>query len=351
MKIRLIGLQDGDDVSLATAVAAGPLRDGQGRTVSYLRLSVTDRCDLRCAYCMPERMAFLPKSDILSFEELLRLVDGSIARGITKLRITGGEPLVRRDVMLLLEQLSHRLGTTSLREIALTTNATRLEHHAEALKRFGIERVNISLDTLSPETFARLTRKDQFAAVMRGIESARAAGLKIKINTVALRGINEDEIADIIAWAHGQGFDMSLIETMPLGEEMHGRAGQYLSLDDVRARLCERWVLEPIAFSTGGPSRYVRIAETGGRLGFISPLSHNFCDTCNRIRVTCTGTLYTCLGHEGGVDLRSALRTGHPGAFDAALDRALAKKPARHEFDETRLEQPATQRTMSVTGG
>lgn len=351
MKIRLIGSQENADPPAADSSAAGPLRDSQGRTVSYLRLSVTDRCDLRCTYCMPERMQFLPKSDLLSFEELLRLVDGFISRGITKLRITGGEPLVRRDVMLLVEQLSHRVGSTSLREVALTTNATRLEHHAKDLKRFGIERINISLDTLSSDTFIKLTRKDQFAAVMRGIASAREAGLKVKINTVALRGINEHEIADIIVWAHGQGFDISLIETMPLGEEMHGRDGQYLSLQDVRERLSERWVLKPIAFSTGGPSRYVRIAETGGRLGFISPLSHNFCDTCNRVRVTCTGTLYTCLGHEGGVDLRPALRSGHPGAFDTALDHALAKKPSRHEFDETRLDQPATQRTMSVTGG
>ncbi|MCI4646387.1 MAG: GTP 3',8-cyclase MoaA [Hyphomonadaceae bacterium] len=347
MKIRLIGPQE--DVSPRQV---GPLRDGQGRTVSYLRLSVTDRCDLRCTYCMPERMSFLPKSDILSFEELLRLVDGFIARGITKLRITGGEPLVRRDVMLLLEQLSHRLGTTSLREVSLTTNATRLEHHAEELKRFGIERINVSLDTLSPETFAQLTRKDQFTAVMRGIERAREAGLRIKINTVALRGVNEHEIAEIVAWAHGQGFDMSLIETMPLGEEMSGRSGQYLSLQTVRARLAERWSLEPITFSTGGPSRYVRIAETGGRLGFISPLSHNFCDTCNRVRVTCTGMLYTCLGHEGGVDLRDALRAGTgQDAFDAALDRALIAKPARHDFSEAGLDQPATRRTMSVTGG
>ncbi len=352
MKVRLIGPGEAEGGGSGQELPRSILVDGAGRRVSYLRLSVTDRCDLRCTYCMPERMQFLPKTDILSFEELVRLVDGFIARGITKLRITGGEPLVRRDVMQLLEHLSRRLGATGLKEISLTTNGTRLEHYAEDLKRLGIERINVSLDTLSPEMFHRVTRKDQFETVMRGIAKARDVGLKIKINTVALRNINEDEIPELIEWAHRQAFDVSLIETMPLGEGVAAREDHYLSLRTVRERLAECWSLEPLVYSTGGPARYVRIAETGGRVGFISPLSHNFCGTCNRVRVTCTGMLYTCLGYEAGIDLRSALRAGPDGSvFNDVLDQTLRQKPERHNFDAGRIDQPATQRTMSVTGG
>lgn len=352
MKVRLIGPGEAEVGASGQAPPRSALIDGAGRRVSYLRLSVTDRCDLRCTYCMPERMRFLPKTDILSFEELARLVDGFIARGITKLRITGGEPLVRRDVMQLLEHLSRRLGTTGLKEISLTTNGTRLERYAADLKRLGIERINVSLDTLSPKMFQRVTRKDQFETVMRGIAKARDVGLKIKINTVALRNINEDEIPEIVEWAHRQAFDVSLIETMPLGEGVAAREDHYLSLLTVRETLAKRWSLEPLVYSTGGPSRYVRIAETGGRLGFISPLSHNFCGTCNRVRVTCTGMLYTCLGCEAGVDLRGALRAEPDGSvFHDVLDQALRQKPERHNFDAERIDQPATQRTMSVTGG
>jgi GTP 3',8-cyclase len=352
LKVRLIGPGEAESDTPAQGSTPRALVDGLGRRVDYLRLSVTDRCDLRCSYCMPERMSFLPKTDILSFEELVRLVDGFIERGIKKLRITGGEPLVRRDVMQLLEHLSQRLGTTGLKEISLTTNATRLEDFAVDLKRFGIQRINVSLDTLSPEIFRTITRKDQFNAVMRGIAKARDVGLSIKINTVALRTLNEKEIPEIIEWAHQQGFDISLIETMPMGEGVAARQDRYMSLATIRDRLAERWTLEPLAYSTGGPARYVRVAETGGRLGFISPLSHNFCGTCNRIRVTCTGMLYTCLGHDAGVDLRGALREGGDGdVFNQALDRALQKKPERHEFDAARIDHPATQRTMSVTGG
>jgi len=352
VKIRLIGPSDKNDLSSNELPSQLPLTDASGRVVNYLRLSVTDRCDLRCTYCMPERMQFLPKSDVLSFEEMLSLVDAFIERGVTKLRITGGEPLVRRDIMLLLEQLSQRLEKAKLREVCLTTNATRLEHHAQDLKRFGVERVNISLDTLSRQTFSRLTRRDQFDTVMRGISSAREAGLKVKINTVVLKGINEVEIPDIVEWAHAQGFDVSLIETMPLGDAVPNRQDQYLSLREVRSRLEQRWTLSSMPYSTGGPSRYVRVAETGGRLGFISPLSHNFCESCNRVRLTCTGILYTCLGHEGGVNLRDVIRSGDGAAqLGKALDHALLAKPERHEFSDARLNEPATRRTMSTTGG
>ncbi|HPE46781.1 MAG TPA: GTP 3',8-cyclase MoaA [Hyphomonas sp.] len=332
--------------------AVAPLIDGIGREVTYLRLSVTDRCDLRCSYCMPERMQFLPKKDVLSFEELAVLVDAFIARGIRKLRITGGEPLVRRDVLQLLERLAERRHTSSLQELCLTTNGTRLAQHAADLKRFGVDRINVSLDTLNRETFAELTRRDVFDDVMAGIRAAKAAGLTIKINTVALKGINEAELPDLISWAHGEGFDLSLIEVMPLGEGMTERSKDFLSLQSVREQLAQRWTLDPVPYSSGGPSRYVRIAETGGRLGFISPLSHNFCDTCNRVRVTCTGMLYTCLGHDGGIDLRDAVRSDDGLVrFHALLDEALGQKPARHDFDVARIDTPSTVRTMSHTGG
>lgn len=328
------------------------LTDGIGRRVDYLRLSVTDRCDLRCTYCMPERMSFLPKKDVLSFEELTRLVDAFIDRGISKLRITGGEPLVRRDVIDLLRRLSARRENSRLSEIALTTNGTRLALFAHELKDLGVERINVSLDTLNADRFADLTRRHVLEEVLAGIEAAKSAGLKIKINTVALKGINDHELADMIRWAHGEGFDLSLIELMPLGEDMSGRSDEFLSLQDVRKSLETQWTLTPSDLSTGGPSRYVDIAETGGKLGFISPLSHNFCDTCNRIRVTCTGMLHTCLGHEGGTNLRDALRQDDGLiAFNRALDQALGSKPARHDFDVETIDQPSTRRTMSVTGG
>lgn len=334
------------------ATSASDLTDGHGRRISYLRLSVTDRCDLRCTYCMPERMQFLPKRDVLSFEELIYMVDAFIDRGITKLRITGGEPLVRRDVMDLFRNLAQRKSSSSLKEIALTTNGTRLEDFADELSDLGIRRINVSLDTLNPEKFASLTRRPVLDKVLAGLEAARSAGIKIKINTVALKGVNEHELPDLIAWAHGQGFDLSLIEIMPLGEDMEGRSDDFLSLETVKSQLGERWTLTPNDHSTGGPSRYVDIAETGGRLGFISPLSHNFCDTCNRIRVTCTGTLHTCLGHDNGIDLRDALRAGDGlKRFHSHLDQALGVKPARHDFDTETLDKPATRRTMSVTGG
>lgn len=328
------------------------LVDSFQRRITYLRLSVTDRCDLRCTYCMPERMKFLPKSEVLDLEELQRLALAFIARGVTKIRLTGGEPLVRRDMIDLVRALGRRIGD-GLEELTLTTNGTQLAQHAEALARAGVRRVNVSLDTIDRERFAALSRRDALPQVMEGITAAKAAGLKVKLNTVALKGANEDELPELIAWAHGEGHEVTLIEVMPLGEVDGDRIDQYLPLTAVRDRLERQWTLTPSDHRTGGPARYVDIAETGGRLGLISPLTENFCAGCNRLRVTTTGQLYPCLGGGERVDLRAALRED-PGdaALDAALDRALAIKPERHGFRiDRRGEKPAQPRTMSVTGG
>jgi len=334
-----------------TNSANRPLVDALGRRISYLRLSVTDRCDLRCTYCMHERQSFLPKADLLDYREMAQLVDAFIARGVTKLRITGGEPLVRQDVIHFLRDLSTRIAPGQLGELTLTTNGTQLARFASDLAQMGIRRINVSLDSLDREKYAHLTRRDVFPAVIAGIHTALKAGLKIKINTVALRDQNLEEIPAIIEWAHGLGMDLSLIEIMPLGEGIAGRVGSYASLADVRSSLEERWSLDPLDDTTGGPSRYVRVRETAGRLGFITPLSHNFCDSCNRVRVTCTGMLFTCLGHENGIDLKSAVRSGEAGALEQALDKAMLLKPAAHAFDASSIGTAATQRTMSVTGG
>ncbi|OCC24971.1 cyclic pyranopterin phosphate synthase MoaA [Croceicoccus estronivorus] len=329
-----------------------PLVDAFNRRITYLRLSVTDRCDLRCSYCMPERMEFLPRKEVLSLEELHRLALGFIDRGIRKIRITGGEPLVRRDVIELIHAVGRKLGN-GLDELTLTTNGTQLARHAESLVAAGIRRVNVSLDTLDPGLFAKVSRRDQLGAVLDGIAAARDAGLKVKINTVALKGVNEHELPDIIAWAHGQGHDATLIEVMPLGEVDGDRIDHYLPLTAVRENLERRWTLVPSDLRTGGPARYVDIAETGGRLGFITPLTNNFCDGCNRIRVTTTGQLYACLGGSEKVDLRAALRSSDPeGRLAAALDTAMRIKPERHHFRiDHRGAQPAQARHMSVTGG
>lgn len=328
------------------------LVDSFQRRITYLRLSVTDRCDLRCTYCMPERMKFLPKSEVLDLEELQRLALAFIARGVTKIRLTGGEPLVRRDMIDLVRALGRRIGG-GLEELTLTTNGTQLAQHAEALARAGVRRVNVSLDTIDRERFASLSRRDALPQVLEGIAAARAAGLKVKLNTVALKGANEDELPDLIAWAHGQGHEVTLIEVMPLGEVDGDRIDQYLPLTAVRDRLERQWTLTPSDHRTGGPARYFDIAETGGRLGLISPLTENFCAGCNRLRVTTTGQLYPCLGGGERVDLRAALREDSgDAALDAALDRALAIKPERHAFRiDRRGETPAQPRTMSVTGG
>jgi cyclic pyranopterin phosphate synthase len=334
-----------------------PLIDQFARRITYLRLSVTDRCDLRCAYCMPERQVFLPKAEVLSLEELYELALGFIDRGITKLRLTGGEPLVRRDVIDLIKALGRKVGAKGdgggLDELTLTTNATRLADFADDIAASGVRRVNVSLDTLDRATFARLARRDSLPQVLEGIAAAKAAGLKVKLNTVALKGINEDGIPELIAWAHGQGVDLTLIEVMPLGEVEEDRFDHYLPLSTVRERLEGRWTLTPSDHRTGGPARYFDVAETGGRLGLITPLTNNFCDGCNRIRVTATGQLYACLGGNERVDLRGALRSAEPeAALAEALDVAMKIKPARHHFVIDRPGgAPALARHMSMTGG
>lgn len=322
------------------------------RRISYLRLSVTDRCDLRCAYCMPERQTFLPRSEVLSLEELHQLALGFIARGVTKLRLTGGEPLVRRDMIELVRALGRKLGD-GLDELTLTTNGTRLAAFAEDLFAAGVRRVNVSLDTLDRATFARLARRDSLPQVLEGIAAARAAGLKVKLNTVALKDTNAAEIPALIAWAHGQGLDLTLIEVMPLGEVEEDRFDQHLPLSAVRAALEARWTLTPSQHRTGGPARYFDIAETGGRLGLITPLSGNFCEGCNRVRVTATGQLYPCLGGGERVDLRAALRSADPDrALAKALDQAMQIKPLRHHFRiDAPGQAPHLPRHMSLTGG
>jgi len=331
---------------------SGILIDRFARAITYLRLSVTDRCDLRCAYCMPERMEFLPRAEVLTLEELHRVALAFIDRGVTKLRLTGGEPLVRRDMIELVRALGRKLGN-GLNELTLTTNGTRLAEFADHLAAAGVRRINVSLDTLDRAAFARLARRDCLPQVLEGIAAARAAGLKVKINTVALKGINEAELPDLIAWAHGQGHDLTMIEVMPLGEVEGDRFDHYLPLDAVRRDLESRWTLTPSDARSGGPARYVDIAETGGRIGFITPLTGNFCEGCNRVRVTATGQLFMCLGGEGKVDLREALRSADPdAAIAAAFARAMGEKPERHGFVIDRPgAAPALARHMSATGG
>jgi cyclic pyranopterin phosphate synthase len=329
------------------------LVDPFGRAISYLRVSVTDRCDFRCVYCMAENMSFLPKSEILTLEELDRLCSAFIARGVRKLRLTGGEPLVRRGIMTLVNSLSRHLGTGDLAELTLTTNGSQLEKYAGDLRAAGIRRINVSLDTLDAQKFATITRWGSLDKVLAGINAAQACGLQIKINAVALKGVNEDEFEKLIEWAHGRGMDLTLIEVMPLGEIGEGRLDQYLPLSLVRARLNEHYRLEEIDYRTGGPARYVRIVKTGGRLGFITPLTHNFCESCNRVRVTCTGTLYMCLGQEDAADLRKPLRASEADdLLLGAIDEAISRKPKGHDFViDRRHRRPALARHMSVTGG
>jgi GTP 3',8-cyclase len=335
------------------AMQTAPLIDPFGRHVTYLRVSVTDRCDYRCVYCMSEHMTFLPKKDLLTLEELDRVCSAFVARGVRKLRITGGEPLVRKNIMWLFRALSRHLRSGALGELTLTTNGSQLPKHAAELAACGVKRVNISLDTLKPERFRAITRWGDFSQVMSGVEAAEKAGLAIKLNTVALKGVNEDEIDDLLRFAHGRGYDLTLIETMPLGEIDGDRTEQYLPLSIVRARLMDRWTLEDIPYRTGGPARYVRVKETGGRLGFITPLTHNFCESCNRVRLTCTGTLYMCLGQEDSADLRTPVRTSaDDAALHAAINDAIRGKPKGHDFIiDRRTRRPALARHMSVTGG
>ncbi|MGQ3671161.1 GTP 3',8-cyclase MoaA [Xanthobacter sp. TB0136] len=330
------------------------LVDGFGRHVTYLRVSLTDRCDFRCTYCMSEHMTFLPREELLTLEELDRLCSAFIMRGVRKLRLTGGEPLVRRNVMSLFRALSRHRESGRLDELTLTTNGSRLALFADELADCGVRRINVSIDTLDADKFRAITRRGDLGKVLAGVEAARAAGIHVKINTVALKGFNEDEIAPLMEWAHGEGHDLCLIEVMPLGDVDEERLDQYLPLTQVRTRLEERYTLTSSSFVTGGPARYVNVAETGGRLGFITPLTHNFCESCNRVRVTCTGTLYMCLGQDDAVDLRAALRnsTGDDAALHRALDQAMLRKPKGHDFLIDRLGQaPAVKRHMSTTGG
>jgi cyclic pyranopterin phosphate synthase len=329
------------------------LIDPFGRHVTYLRVSVTDRCDFRCSYCMSEHMTFLPKKDLLSLEELDRVCSAFVAKGVRKLRITGGEPLVRKNILWLFRALSRHLGSGALDELTLTTNGSQLTKYAQELKDAGVRRINISLDTLEPGRFKAITRWGDLGQVMAGIDAADKAGLEIKLNAVALKGFNEDEFDALIAFAHGRGFDLTLIETMPMGDIDGDRTDQYLPLSIVRARLMDRFTLEDIPFRTGGPARYVRVRETGGRLGFITPMTHNFCESCNRVRLTCTGTLYMCLGQDDAADLRAPLRTSSDDTLLArAIDEAISRKPKGHDFIiDRRTKQPAVARHMSVTGG
>ncbi len=330
-----------------------PMVDPFGRHVSYLRVSVTDRCDFRCVYCMSEHMTFLPKRDLLSLEELDRLCTAFVHKGVRKLRITGGEPLVRRNIMWLFRALSRHLGTGALEELTLTTNGSQLPKFAQELADCGVKRINVSLDTLDADRFKAITRWGELAQVAAGLDAAAKAGLQVKINAVALKGVNEFEIVDLVRFAHDRGADLTLIETMPLGDIDGDRTDQYLPLSIVRARLMDEFTLEDIPYRTGGPARYVRVKETGGRLGFITPMTHNFCESCNRVRLTCTGTLYMCLGQDDAADLRSVLRAStDDAALARAIDEAISRKPKGHDFIiDRRSKKPAVARHMSVTGG
>jgi cyclic pyranopterin phosphate synthase len=351
-----LDLDQEQDPSMGDRIEMPPqqaLRDRYGRDITYLRVSVTDRCDLRCVYCMSEHMTFLPRRDLLTLEELDRICSAFVRRGVKKLRITGGEPLVRRNILWLFEALGRHLDGGGLEELTLTTNGSQLKRFAGALKAAGVERINVSLDTLKADRYRAITRWGDLPAVLDGLEAAHAAGLAVKINAVALKGTNEDELDELIRFAHGRGCDLTLIETMPLGEIDADRTDQYLPLSIVRARLMDRWTLEEIDHRTGGPARYVRVRETGGRLGFITPMTHNFCESCNRVRLTCTGTLFMCLGQEDSVDLRAPLRASNDDLLlNAAIDGAIAVKPKGHDFViDRRTRKPAVSRHMSVTGG
>ncbi|HMB48838.1 MAG TPA: GTP 3',8-cyclase MoaA [Afifellaceae bacterium] len=327
--------------------------DPFGRAITYLRVSVTDRCDFRCVYCMAEDMTFLPKRDLLTLEELDRLCTAFVDKGVRKLRLTGGEPLVRRNIMSLVRSLGRHIESGKMDELTVTTNGSQLERFAGELHDAGVRRINVSLDTLDKAKFKAITRWGEIGKVMSGIKAARDAGLAIKINTVALKGVNDDEIETMIRWAHGEGLDMTLIETMPMGEIDGDRTDQYLPLSLLRANLAERFSLEEIPYKTGGPARYVTVRETGGRLGFITPMTHNFCESCNRVRVTCTGTLYMCLGQDDAADLREPLRASEGNELlNAAIDEAIGRKPKGHDFViDRRSNRPSVGRHMSVTGG
>ena len=339
--------------NFAAAPGEAPLIDPFGRAVTYIRVSVTDRCDFRCVYCMSEDMNFLPKRDLLSLEELDRLCSTFVGLGTRKIRVTGGEPLVRRGIMTLFRSLSRHLESGALEEVTVTTNGSQLARHAQELFDCGVRRINVSLDTLDADRFRAITRWGDLGKVLEGVDAAQKAGLAIKINAVALKGVNDDEFPRLIEWAHGRGMDLTFIEVMPLGDIEAARVDQYLPLSVVRANLMDRFTLQNIDYQTGGPARYVRVAETGGRLGFITPMTHNFCESCNRVRVTCTGTLFMCLGQEDAADLRAPLRASESDApLIGAIRDAILRKPKGHDFIIDRgTALPAVGRHMSVTGG
>jgi cyclic pyranopterin phosphate synthase len=327
--------------------------DPFGRAISYLRVSVTDRCDFRCTYCMAEDMAFLPKKDLLSLEELDRLTTVFVEKGVRKLRLTGGEPLVRKNIMHLVRQIARHLKSGALEELTLTTNGSQLSRFASELADCGVRRINVSVDTLDAEKFHAITRWGNLERVLAGIDAAQAVGIKVKLNAVALKGFNEQEIPDLMRFAHGRGMDLTVIETMPMGEIDEDRTDQYLPLSQLRADLERTFTLTDIPYKTGGPARYVEVAETGGRLGFITPMTHNFCESCNRVRLTCTGTLYMCLGQDDAADLRAPLRASEGNELlSNAIDEAIGRKPKGHDFIiDRRTKRPAVSRHMSVTGG
>ncbi|PWW04497.1 cyclic pyranopterin monophosphate synthase subunit MoaA [Hoeflea marina] len=335
------------------APARPAMIDPFGRDISYLRVSVTDRCDFRCTYCMAENMTFLPKKDLLTLEELDRLCSAFVAKGVRRIRLTGGEPLVRKNIMQLVRQLGRHIAAGALDELTLTTNGSQLSRFAAELYDCGVRRINVSLDTLDPEKFRKITRWGELARVLDGIEAARAAGIKVKINAVALKGFNDQEIPAMLRWAHGLGMDMTVIETMPMGEIDEDRTDQYMPLSLLRAQLSKEFTLDEIPYRTGGPARYVEVRETGGRLGFITPMTHNFCESCNRVRLTCTGMLYMCLGQNDDADLRAPLRASEGDELlSAAIDEAIGRKPKGHDFIIDRTSnRPAVARHMSVTGG
>ncbi len=327
--------------------------DPFGRAITYLRVSVTDRCDFRCTYCMAEDMTFLPKRDLLSLEEIDRLISVFVDKGVRKVRLTGGEPLVRKNIMHLVRQLSRHLDSGALEELTLTTNGSQLVRFAAELADCGVKRINVSLDTLDPDKFRHITRWGDLSRVMAGIDAAQAAGIAVKLNAVALKGFNDAEIPEMLRFAHGRGMDLTVIETMPMGEIDADRTDQYMPLSVLRAQLERQFTFSDIPYRTGGPARYVHVAETGGRLGFITPLTHNFCESCNRVRVTCTGTLFMCLGQEDAADLRAPLRASEgDDLLAAAVDEAISRKPKGHDFIiDRRTKRPAVSRHMSVTGG
>ncbi len=339
-----------DEIALSNGQT---MTDPFGRDITYLRVSVTDRCDFRCTYCMSEHMTFLPKKELLTLEELDRLCSVFIDKGVKKLRLTGGEPLVRKNIMHLVGQIGRHLKTGALEELTLTTNGSQLTKHAKALYEHGVRRINVSLDTLDAGKFREITRWGDLARVLDGIKAAQDAGLKIKINAVALKDFNDAELPEMLRWAHGQGMDMTVIETMPMGEIEEDRTDRYLPLSMLRADLSRQFTLEDIPFKTGGPARYVEVKETGGRLGFITPMTHNFCESCNRVRLTCTGTLYMCLGQDDAADLRGPLRASEGNELvSVAIDEAIGRKPKGHDFIiDRRTKRPSVSRHMSVTGG